>query len=76
MQKTEPASAGFAKPAALVKPAAFALDIFSRDDSGQDLIEYVLVAGLIGVGAVSAMTSLGSKLSGVFNAISSGLSSS
>ena len=52
------------------------LGIFSRDDSGQDLIEYVLVAGLIGVGAVSAMTSLGSKLSGVFNAISSGLSSS
>ena len=29
---------------------------FIHDESGQDLIEYALVAGLIGLGAVAAMT--------------------
>jgi pilus assembly protein Flp/PilA len=62
MQKSEPATAAFV--------------LFVRDESGQDLIEYVLVASLIGVGAVSAMTNLGGKLRNVFNAISNNLASS
>ena len=32
--------------------------VLVHDESGQDLIEYALVAGLIGLGAVVAMTSL------------------
>lgn len=40
---------------------------FLKDDSGQDLIEYALVAALIGLGATAAMsalaTSFGSTLS-------------
>lgn len=46
-----------------------ALKNLLRDDSGQDLIEYALVAALIGLGATAAMsgfaTSIGSALTGV-----------
>jgi len=44
---------------------------FVKDESGQDLIEYALVAGLIGLGAVVAMTSLSGKISNAFNSIGS-----
>ena len=44
-----------------------------KDESGQDLIEYALVAGLIGLAAVVAMTSLGGKISAAFNSVSSQL---
>ncbi len=40
-----------------------------NDESGQDLIEYALVAGLIGLVAVVAMTSVGTKITAAFNAI-------
>jgi len=40
-----------------------------RDEQGQDLIEYALVAGLIGVGAVISMSSLTSKIRTAFNAV-------
>jgi len=53
-----------------------ALVVFVKDESGQDLIEYVLVAGLIGVGAVTAMTNLRGTLGKVFNAIGNSLASS
>jgi pilus assembly protein Flp/PilA len=46
---------------------------FVKDESGQDLIEYALVAGLIGLGAVVAMTGLSGKISNAFNAVGSGL---
>jgi pilus assembly protein Flp/PilA len=46
---------------------------FIKDESGQDLIEYALVAGLIGVGAVVAMTSLSGKISNAFNSVGSQL---
>jgi len=49
------------------------LAAFLREDSGQDLIEYALVAGLIGIGAVTAMTNLDGKISNVFNAIGNNL---
>lgn len=40
-----------------------------QDESGQDLIEYALVAGLIGLGAVTAMTTLSTKISSAFTSI-------
>ena len=47
---------------------------FIRDESGQDLIEYALVAGLIGLAAVVAMGSLGNTISNSFNTVGSTLS--
>jgi len=37
-----------------------------RDDSGQDLIEYALLAGLIAVVAVAAITQTGTAVQGLF----------
>ena len=39
------------------------------EESGQDLIEYALLAGLVGVGAVLSMKNLGTKISAAFNSI-------
>ena len=46
---------------------------FMQDESGQDLIEYALVAGLIGLGAVVAMTSLSGKIGNAFDAVGNSL---
>jgi len=45
-----------------------------QDDSGQDLIEYALVAGLIGLGAVVAMTTLSTTVGNAFAAVGTKLS--
>jgi pilus assembly protein Flp/PilA len=37
-----------------------------RDESGQDLIEYALVAALIGLGAIASMNSLAGAVSNAF----------
>lgn len=47
---------------------------FMQDESGQDLIEYALVAGLIGIGAVVAMTSLSGKIGNTFNSVGNSIS--
>jgi pilus assembly protein Flp/PilA len=47
---------------------------FAKDESGQDLIEYALVAALIALGAVAAMTGLGNKIGGAFNSVGNELS--
>jgi pilus assembly protein Flp/PilA len=44
-----------------------------REDSGQDLIEYTLVAALIGLSAVVAMRGLGNKIGNSFNTVGSNL---
>ena len=44
-----------------------------REDSGQDLIEYALVAGLIGLAAVLAMSGLSTKIGNSFNTVGSRL---
>ncbi len=44
------------------------------DESGQDLIEYALVAALIALGATAAMTTLASSISGAFSTVGSKLS--
>ncbi|MGI4854140.1 MAG: Flp family type IVb pilin [Janthinobacterium lividum] len=48
---------------------------FLNDESGQNLIEYALVAGLIGLAAVTAMTGLGNGIKTAFNTVSSQLTS-
>ena len=45
-----------------------------KEDSGQDLIEYALVAALVGLGSVAAISGLTNSLENTFNTISSGLS--
>ena len=42
---------------------------FVADESGQDLIEYALIASLIGLAAVTALSGLATKIVGVFNGI-------
>jgi len=44
-----------------------------KEDSGQDLIEYALVAALVGLGSVAAISGLTNSLKNSFNAIGSGL---
>jgi pilus assembly protein Flp/PilA len=48
---------------------------FVQDESGQDLIEYALVAALIGLATVAAMTSLSSNIGASFNNVGSNLTS-
>ena len=42
-----------------------------RDDQGQDLIEYALLAGFISLATVAAVTSVGTSLNTVYGSISS-----
>ena len=44
-----------------------------QDESGQNLIEYALVAGLVALGAVAAMTGLSTKIATAFNTVGSQL---
>ena len=46
-----------------------------REDGGQDLIEYAIVAGLIGVGAIVSLSSLDTKIKTAFNSVGSRLTS-
>ena len=39
------------------------------EDSGQDLIEYALVAALVGLGSVAALSHLSNTLANTFGAI-------
>ena len=48
---------------------------FVRDDSGQDLLEYALLVGLIALVAVLAVTSTGQSVNNIFQAISNSLAS-
>ncbi len=42
---------------------------FVRDDEGQDLIEYALLAGFISLVAVAAIISVGTGVNDVYNSI-------
>ena len=46
-----------------------------RDESGQDLIEYALVAALIALGATAAMSTLANSISTAFSTVGSKLTS-
>jgi pilus assembly protein Flp/PilA len=60
----------------MLKNIKQAIVAFMKDESGQDLIEYALVAGLIGLGAVIAMTSLSGKIGNAFNTVGNNLTNS
>lgn len=45
-----------------------------HDESGQDLIEYALVAALLGLGAISAMKTLSNSIGNSFNRIGTTIS--
>lgn len=44
-----------------------------HDESGQDLIEYALIAALLALAAISAMTALAGKIQSTFSSIGSSL---
>jgi pilus assembly protein Flp/PilA len=46
---------------------------FARDDSGATAIEYGLIASMIALVIISAVTAVGSKLTNTFNEVSSNL---
>lgn len=46
---------------------------FANDDSGATAIEYGLIAALVSVAAVTALTSVGSSLDNMFGTVSSTL---
>jgi len=45
------------------------------EESGQDLIEYALVAALVGLGAVASMKTLSGSIGNAFTSISTTLTS-
>ncbi len=48
---------------------------FAKDESGATAIEYGLIAALVSVAAIGALTAMGNSLSTMFNTVSSSLSS-
>jgi pilus assembly protein Flp/PilA len=46
---------------------------FVREENGQDLIEYALLAGLISLVAVAAVTTVGTSITGLFGKVSTKL---
>jgi pilus assembly protein Flp/PilA len=48
----------------------------ATEDSGQDLIEYALVAALVGLGAVASITALKNSISNTFITIGNQLATS
>ncbi len=47
---------------------------FAKDESGATAIEYGLIAALVSVAAIGALTAMGNSLSTMFNSVSSALS--
>jgi pilus assembly protein Flp/PilA len=45
------------------------------EESGQDLIEYALVAALVGLGSVAAMTGLSNSIANTFAGVGNALTS-
>jgi pilus assembly protein Flp/PilA len=45
------------------------LSEFLQDETGQDLIEYALLAGLIGIGAILTLKALDAKIVNAFGTI-------
>jgi pilus assembly protein Flp/PilA len=49
------------------------LTALATDDSGQDLIEYALLAALVSLGTILALKGLSTKVGNAFNSIGSSL---
>jgi pilus assembly protein Flp/PilA len=56
-----------------MKQAEQLLKHFMEDDSAQDLIEYALIAALIGLGSVASIGSLANTVMNTFNSVGSSL---
>ena len=54
-----------------MKPMLAVLVRFHREDSGQGLIEYVLILALIALASVTAMQSLASDVNNAFSKVAS-----
>lgn len=50
------------------------LNNLTAEESGQDLIEYALVAALVALGAVAAMKGLSNSVGSAFNGVGNSLS--
>ncbi len=50
------------------------LMLFLKDDSGATAIEYGLIAALVSVAAIGALTAMGDSLSTLFDTVSTALS--
>ena len=50
------------------------LNRFVREESGQDLIEYGLLIGIITAGAVTAISAIGPKVQGYFTTLKTNIS--
>ena len=48
---------------------------FAKDESGATAIEYGLIAALVSVAAIGALTAMGNSLSTMFNTVSSAMTS-
>lgn len=48
---------------------------FAKDESGATAIEYGLIAALVSVAAIGALTAMGNSLSTMFNSVATHLSS-
>ncbi len=48
---------------------------FREDESGQNLVEYALVVVLVALAAITAMSGLGTSISGAFSKITNSLNS-
>ncbi len=49
------------------------LKSFVRDESGATAIEYGLIAALVAVAAITALTTLGEELTNIFNTVANKL---
>jgi pilus assembly protein Flp/PilA len=47
---------------------------FVREDAGQDLIEYALIAGLVSIVAVAAITSTGGSIKSLWESVDTAVS--
>ncbi len=55
--------------------ASSAWRAFCDDESGQDLIEYALIAALVALGSVAALNSVASNIGSAYNSVGSTLTS-
>ena len=52
---------------------AWVKDQIEREEEGQGLVEYALILVLVSIAAIVALTTLGSKLSPIFDKVSAAL---
>ena len=57
-----------------IDPMSEKLKTFLNDEDGATAIEYGLIAALVSVAAIGALTAMGGSLSTMFNTVSSALS--